>query len=152
MKPGIRQPDIVPAARVRLADQAEVIGVTAAGEHRAYALSAFPHPTSQLVNDLIGDVPVTVSYCIKQKRHRVFTSDQRGSPLDVWLVNAGGEDDLVLKIGEFSYSQKSGQPLQQGAQPLPLKELPATRTTWKDWKHAHPDTDAYVEPPGLGRP
>jgi hypothetical protein len=135
MAPGIRQPKTFPASQVRLADQAEVIGVAIAGKYRAYALSAFTDPVTQVVNDLIGDVPVTVTYCIKPQRCRVFTSDQRGSPLDVWQANIGA-DDIVLRVGDVSYSQKLGKP--------PLKELEAVRTTWKDWKQSHPDTDVYL--------
>jgi hypothetical protein len=133
--PGIRQPETIPASQVQLADETEVIGVTAAGMHRAYALSAFMRATTQLVNDLVGDVPVTVTYCIKANRHRAFSSDERGAPLDVWLLNARVQDELTLRIGEKSFLQKSSN------LPAPLKELPATRTTWKDWKEAHPDTD-----------
>jgi hypothetical protein len=143
---GIRQPKTFPAAKVWLADQIEVIGVTAAGKHRAYELGTFASSDTRLINDLIGDVPVTVAYCMKPKRQRAFTSDQRGSSLDMWVVNAGREDHLVCRIGELDCSVELGNP------PPPLKELAATRTTWKNWKLAHPDTDVYLRPAWRSRP
>jgi hypothetical protein len=139
---GIREAETVPASQVQLTDETQVIGITAGGKHRAYALDAFTRATAQLVNDLVGEVPVTVTYCIKANRHKAFSSDQRGAPLDVRLLNGDVQDDVALRIGEDSFSQKSSK------LPPPLKELAATRTTWKEWKQAHPDTDIYVQPPG----
>jgi hypothetical protein len=145
-RPGIRQLVIVPASRASrtwLTDQTQVIGVTVAGKHRAYALVGFTGRT-QLLNDLIGDVPVTVAYSLKPERQRAFTSDQRGSPLDVWVVNAGREDHLVYRIGDVECSLELGDP------PPPLKDLAVTRSTWKDWKLAHPDTDVCLRPAPVG--
>jgi hypothetical protein len=139
-RPGIRQPKTFPASQVRLGDQIEVMGVTAAGKHRAYELGAFAGSNTRLINDLIGDAPVSVAYLMMPKRLRAFTSDQRGAPLDVWVVDAGGRDKLVCRIGEAYYTLELGDP------PPPLKELAATRTTWKEWKQAHPDTDVYLRP------
>jgi hypothetical protein len=139
-RPGIRQPKASPADQVRLADQTEVLGVTAAGKCRAYELGTFASSNTRLINDLIGDVPVTVAYCMKPKRQRAFTSDQRGLPLEVWVVSDGREDRVVCKIGEIAYTMNLGNPS------LPLKELPVTRTTWKNWKQDHPDTDVCLRP------
>jgi hypothetical protein len=141
-RPGIRQLVIVPASRTPhtwLADQTQVIGVSVAGKHRAYALVAFTGRT-QLVNDLVGGVPVTVAYSLKPQLQRAFTSDQRGSPLDVWVVTAGRQDHLVCRIGDVEY------PLESGDLPAPLRELAVTCTTWKDWERAHPDTDVCLRP------
>jgi hypothetical protein len=138
---------IVPASRASqtwLGDQTQVIGVTLAGKHRAYALVDFAGSGTQLINDVIGDVPVTVAYSIKPNRQRAFTSDQRGSPLDVWVVNPGRDDHLVCRIGDVEYSLELGDP------PPPLKELAATRTTWKEWKLAHPNTDVCPRPAPVG--
>jgi len=136
---GIRQLVIVPASRMQMADQVHVIGVTVAAKHRAYALVGLTGRI-QLYNDLIGDVPVTVAYTLKPERQRAFTSNERGSALDVWVVNASRKDHLVCRIGDLEYSLELGDP------PPPVKELPVTRTTWKEWKQAHPDTDVCLRP------
>jgi hypothetical protein len=142
---GRRQPEAIPASKVWLGEQIEVLGVTVAGKHRAYELGTFTSENTRLINDLIGDVPVTVAYCIKPRRQYAFTSDQRGSPLDMWVINAGREDHVVCRIGEIVYSVHLGDPRP------PLKELAVTRTTWKDWKQAHADTDVCLRPLPAGR-
>jgi hypothetical protein len=98
-RPGRRQPEAVPGSKVLLGDQVEVLGVTVAGKCRAYELGTSASYDIRLINDLIGDVPVTVAYRMQPKSQRAFTSDQRGSPLDMSVVNAGTEDHLVCKIG-----------------------------------------------------
>jgi hypothetical protein len=143
-RPGIRQPEAIPAFKVWLGEQIEVLGVTAAGKCRAYELGTLASSDTRLINDLIRDVPVTVAYRMTPKRQRAYTSNQRGSPLDMWVVNAGTEDHVVCRIGEMVYSVGFGNP------PPPLKILPVTRTTWKEWKLAHPDTDVCLRPPPTG--
>jgi hypothetical protein len=144
-RPGIRQPKASPASQVWLADQTEVLGVMAAHKCRAYELGTFASSDTRLINDLIGDVPVTVAYCMKPKRQRAFTSDQRGSPLEVWVVSDGRQDRVMCRIGDNAYTMNLGNPS------LPLKELPVTRTTWKNWKQDHPDTDVCLRPAPAGR-
>ncbi len=142
--PGIKQPPSVPPDKAGLADKEEIIGVSVAGKHRAYAIRAFQRQIDHVVNDLIKDVPVTVTYCNQTHCHKVFTSDKRGSPLDVSLGGMG-RDEMLLKIGSDYYGQKSGKG--GGGSRFPYNELPVVLTTWKAWKEAHPDTDVYVGVP-----
>jgi hypothetical protein len=141
---GIYRPPTLSASQAQLADGEEVVGVAVAGRHRAYALSAFQYPLQQVVNDLVGDVPVTVTYCIQGKRPRVFTTNTRGSPLSVTLAPGREARDILLGIGGDFYSQRSLQPFPEGAVPFPLRELKVSRTSWKPWKELHPDTDVCV--------
>jgi Protein of unknown function (DUF3179) len=144
--PGVRKPRIVPAARADLTEESEVIGVDAAGKHRAYPLSAFERPAWQLVNDLVGDVPVTVTYSFQGKFCRVFSSAERRAPLDMSLAPGFQTGDILLGVGQFFYSQRSLKSRDNRAPPFPYPELKATETIWKDWKKRHPDTDVYVGP------
>jgi hypothetical protein len=107
--PGITKPPVIPAAQAALDDQAEVLGVAAAGKFRAYAIRAFQLQTDHIVNDLIKDVPVTVTYCNQTNCHKVFTSDDRGAPLKVDLGGMGW-GEMLLKVGESFYGQKTGEP------------------------------------------
>jgi hypothetical protein len=117
--------------------------VTAGGKHRAYLVSAFTGPTRLIVNDLLGDVPVTVTCAERTKRCRVFTGGERGRPLGINL--AGWLDGkMVLSAGKQVYVQESGKCLNPSGPPFPFAELPAERTTWKAWKEAHPDTTVYA--------
>jgi hypothetical protein len=156
--PGIRQPSALPAGSAHLRDNTEVIGVSASGRHRAYVIDALVRRERHVVNDQLGGAPVTVTYCDRTNCARVFTEPRGGGPLEV----AGGgwigryeEGCMLLRIGPDRYRQDTGLPLAKGAPPFPYARAEFVRTTWKQWREAHPDTDVYVgEPPsapdGLG--
>jgi hypothetical protein len=149
--PGIRQPKIVSAESAHLPDDAEVLGVSVANHHRAYALKAFEKEVNHIVDDLIDGVPVTVTYCNVTHCHKVFTSSETGAPLNIDL-GGRAKGELLLKVCDVFYTQKSGQPLSSSAAPFPYPEMPAQVMTWKAWKEAHPDTDVYESPPERRRP
>jgi hypothetical protein len=130
-------------------DSTPVIGVSADGRHRAYVLTAFMRPDSHVYNDLLGDVPVTVTFCDLDNRVQVFTAPSRGRPLD---VTVGGSDScrprkmlLGVKSARTRYWQDTGLPLDDdAASPFPYARTESVRTTWGEWRQAHPDTDVYV--------
>jgi hypothetical protein len=99
-----------------------------------------------IINDLIGGVPVSVAYCDLNDCTRVYTSRRKTKPLDV--AQAGFHDDggMILKIEGVYYRQQSGDPMEAdpGVPPLPYQGHPGIRTTWKQWKKLHPNTDVYV--------
>jgi hypothetical protein len=148
---GIKCPPVFPAAEVHLKDDEDVIGVAAGGKHRAYLVSAFRSQMEHVVNDLLGDIPVTVTYCNLNKCHRVFTSEARGIALDICLGGSGG-DDLLLMVDKRFYGQKSGNEVLGGIHLFPYPDLEqgtgtVQRTSWGKWRAGHPDTDVYVGVP-----
>ncbi len=132
---GIKQPATVAVADVDLSDDAQVIGVSVGERQRAYAIAALSGMSTHVVNDLIGDVPVSVTHCDQTACTRVFTSDQLGTPIDLWL---GGwqEGELAVRYRDRHYAQSSRN--------VPLPDMPFTVTTWKEWREQHPDTDVFV--------
>jgi len=141
MMPGIRKPATVPALAAHLPDDEPVIGVTVGERHRAYRVAALAPMISHVVNDVLGDTPVTVTYCNRSDCAEVFTADRVGQPLDVW--SAGYVDGLMLRMDGQFFMQKTRLPLDGGRQ-VPLELMKHTRTTWKEWRDAHPDTDVFV--------
>jgi hypothetical protein len=152
MLPGIDQPPAVSVAEAKVPDEAIVIGVSVAGKHRAYLLGAFVAVTQHVVNDLVGDVPVTVTVFPKTDCVKLFTSKERGAPLDVGLGGFYGK--MLLRIGREFYFQDTGESFPPELnRSFPYPNLPFERMTWKAWRTAHPDTDIYVgsnEPPSFG--
>jgi hypothetical protein len=144
--PGVKQPPVVSAADARLADDAAVIGVCIEARYRAYAVSAFTAPMSHVVNDLVGDIPVTVTLCVLDDCTRVYTDKSRGKPLDVWLGGIA-EKGLFLKLGNRMYYQETGNSMDPQVGPFPYTSIEFENTTWGKWRQAHPDTDVYVSPP-----
>jgi Protein of unknown function (DUF3179) len=143
LMPGILRPPTTPADEAKLADDAEVIGVSAAGRHRAYVLSAFTGPARHVVNDLLGDLPVTVTHCDQTHCTRVFHGEPKG---DALTISVGGlwEGRLLVRSHGRFYDQETGASTAPGQEPLPYPAHPFEITTWKAWKTAHPDTDAYL--------
>jgi Protein of unknown function (DUF3179) len=145
---GVRCPAVRPAAAASLPDDQEVVGVVVGDKARAYSLAGMSLPDRHLVNDLINDAPVTVTYCDKVDCLRVFTDDSRGQPLEVTQVGRYS-DGLLLSYKGQMYAQATGKRAWEAEGPdLPLADQPFERMTWKAWRDRHPDTEVYTGPDG----
>lgn len=147
---GLRIPPVLPAATSKIADRDEVIGVVVNGKPRAYWLKALKYPPWHIVNDMVADVPVSVTYCDRTNCIQVYTDRQGSAPLDVNLGGLYGKE-MIVKIGPVLYYQASGKPFDPAVSTpaLPYADQPWERTTWRDWKQRHPETDVFI---GLGGP
>jgi hypothetical protein len=142
--PGVSRPPMRAAKDAGLEDEAPVVGVVVAGKARAYSLAALSHISRHVVNDRLGDVPVTVTYCDLYQCLRIFTDEGRTEALE--LSQGGrGTDGLVLLYGGTFYNQSTGERTSPG-DPLPLRPVPHEQTTWKAWRAKHPETDVYTGP------
>lgn len=139
--------DVLAINEVDLENEEPVIGVSVGGRHRAYVveavngsweelLAAGDEPTGQVVNDLLGGVPITVTYCARNGRCRVFRGES-SQPLRL-AVQDNTDGEMTLRW--------NGQTFEQTDPQLPLQNHPFELTTWKDWTTAHPDTDVYLGP------
>ena len=148
--PGIKQPPVLKAADAKIDDETEVIGVAVEGHPRAYVVKAFCTSTTHVVNDLLGDVPVTVTYCDKCNTVKVFTDPKRGSPLELKL--GGYMDGMLLYSGSSFYRQDDLKPsFAENPTPFPYAQLPFETTTWKQWRTRYPDTEVYVSAPAVSQ-
>jgi hypothetical protein len=141
--PGVRQPIAVSAGEAQIEDEAEVIGVSAGGSSRAYLVRAFNNPATQVVNDLLGDVPISVTFCDRTRHAAVFTGPANGKPLE---MSFGGwmQGRMVVVLNQSFYEQKSGASTNANLNPYVLPAHDCVQTTWKAWRAAHPDTDIYL--------
>jgi hypothetical protein len=151
--PVIQRPEARPAGSVRLSEDAAVIGVSVDGRSRAYVVEAFGPTARHVVNDQLGRVPVTVTYCSRSDCAQVFTDPREAGPL---AVSVGGFDRrsgtgaLLLRVGSTLYRQDTRAPLTADAPPFPHAVADFVWTTWQQWRTAHPDTDVYLGPPTDG--
>jgi hypothetical protein len=135
--PGVVQPHAQPAKSAMLGDDAQIVGIEINGTCRAYSLAQMRMPWTHVINDLVGGVPVTVTYCDRTDCLRVFTADAESpEPLN---VGVGGFVDgkMLLHVEQRNFIQDSHE--------IPLADLEFERTTWKPWKIAHPETDVCTD-------
>jgi len=149
--PGLQEPRTLPATAAKIADGDQVIGVLVHGKPRAYWLKALKYPPWHIVNDVIVGVPVSVTYCDRTDCTRVYTSVPSSTPLDVNLGGLYGRE-MVVKVGGVLYLQETGKPFELGAgvPSLPYADHPWERTTWKEWRLRHPETDVFIGQGGRG--
>jgi hypothetical protein len=154
--PGIREPLAHSAADVQLADAAEVIGISVGGRVRAYLVDALNLPDRHVVNDLLGDTPITVTFCPRTDCVRVYSDPSSHEPLPIVLggwMERYEDRTILLLVGTTRYRQDTGQPLEPGAAaPLSYPQINFVRTSWKEWRAAHPETDIYLGVESSGMP
>jgi hypothetical protein len=144
--PGIQVPPVVKAEDANLDDDDEMICVAVEGHPRAYLVKAFHATNAHVVNDLLGDIPVTVTYCNLCKTAKAFTDPKRGNPLDIKL--GGFAKGMLLYASSVFYHQETMQPYsKENARPFPHPALPFEISTWKAWRQRYPDTEVYLSAP-----
>jgi len=141
--PGKIRPSTVPAAAAGLPNDEPVIGVMAKTTARAYVRKAFTGVPNHVVNDVVGDTPVTVTHF--KGCTRVYTGPGT-EPLP--FMTGGFADGLLLCVDGRFYEQATGEPFRSPeARPIPYESFGFEETTWGKWRAAHPDTDVYLGSP-----
>lgn len=144
---GVDRPPVVRGPDAVLAPDAVVIGVVIDGKARAYSLETMADRHHHVVNDLVANVPVTVAYCNITDCIQVYTNPETTAPLDVSLAGA-----MVIKVEGVLYDHQTGRALEPGDGPATIRfpRLEPVRTTWRQWRAEHPDTDVYTGDPPFG--
>jgi hypothetical protein len=146
----INLPPVSPASTAGVADDEEVIGVSAGGRHRAYLVQVLSgDPRLHVVNDRLADTPVSVTYCDRTHCTHVFTGPDGEGPLPL-AASIWRDKQLLVRARGGDYLQTTLQPLDPRLAPFPHPELPFVRTTWKQWRAAHPNSDIYLGADPLG--
>jgi len=135
MLPGLIAPVTLTAQQAQVTATEQVIGVTIGEQNRAYILSAFDALGAKVINDLIQEIPITVTYCDIHERARVFTSAERGEYLTVGL---GGwmDREMFFYFDNIRFGHSSEN--------APLPDYPYIITTWGEWLEQHPASRIYL--------
>lgn len=142
--PALEDPPRVPASKARFLDQDEpVFGVSVGGVHHAY-----PHrylSWHEMVNDVVGGEPITLSYCTLCNSGIVYsgkTSEGHRRTFGTSGLLYRSNKLMVDRQTATLWSNLTGEPVvgRLAARPIPLVSLPVTVTTWGEWMTAHPDT------------
>jgi hypothetical protein len=142
--PSLDDPPRVEATATReLEERERIFGVSLGGEHRAYPLRYLSW--HEMLNDVVGGEPVTVSYCTLCGSGLAFSAKAPDGGRRTF-----GTSGLLYRSNKLMldretktlWSQMTGEavlgPL--AAKPERLAILPMTLTTWGEWRTLHPDT------------
>ena len=144
--PPIYAPEFVAATEASLPDDELIIGLSINGDARAYPAGILY--TREMVNDVVGGIPALVSWC-----PRCYTALVHQRPIDeTGNALVFGNQGALYQGAMTWYDHQSGsvwsQPLGMAiAGPSAggaLSLLPSQLTTWREWRKAHPATQALV--------
>lgn len=143
--PALTNPKLIAARDARYLIAGEpVFGVAINGDARAYPLRILDW--HEMLNDVVGGVPVALAYCTLCGSGILY--DTRVKGLDAPLVF--GSSGLLYRANKLMFdratdslwNQFTGRPVSGllAGTDITLKMLPVVIASWRDWQAAHPDT------------
>jgi hypothetical protein len=139
--PSIDDPKFVDATDADfVSDSHTVIGLEINGETKAYPL--FILVWHEIVNDMIGGVPVSVTYCPLCYTNQVFERTLDGKEVEFGTSGKLYNSNLVMydRLTDSYWSQALGKAITGELTGQELKIIPFDVITWGDWKTIHPDS------------
>ncbi len=133
--PGVKNPELIRPENASLPDSTPVVGVEVDGAACAFVLSAMNDPSRHIVNLMINQKPVSVTYCNYADCVRVL-SQESNQPISLQVGGLDVDNQMVFLFQDQRYGQQS--------RAIPLSDYPFQRTTLGDWQQAHPETLVYV--------
>ena len=143
--PSIDSPQFVPVAEAGdLAATEPVIGLVVAGDARAYPLRILIW--HEIVNDTVGGVPVTVTYCPLCNSAVVYDRRVAGAATEFGTTGKLRNSDLVMydRATESWWQQFLGEAIVGARTGTRLKVLPARLESWERFAKRHPDGRVLV--------
>jgi len=126
-----------------MAPNDRVIGVTIAGEAKAYPLKILER--HEVVNDRLGKRSFAVTYCPLCDSSAVFERQYGDEVIEFGISGLLFNSNVLLydraKQGpESLWSQMASAAVTSAKSGQPLKRLPLEVTSWSDWAARHPNT------------
>ncbi|HEX5716477.1 MAG TPA: DUF3179 domain-containing protein [Thermoanaerobaculia bacterium] len=142
--PALDRPRAVPADQAGyLEDGERVFGISIGGEQRAYPLRILGW--HEMVNDVVGGEPFSLSYCTLCGSGVLFGTHRQGAEPFTFgtsgLLYRSNKLMIDRQTGTL-WSNLTGEPVlgQVARDPEGLPVLPLTLTTWQDWRTRNPRT------------
>ncbi|MCH8221838.1 MAG: DUF3179 domain-containing protein [Chloroflexi bacterium] len=142
-------PEYVTTGEADLIPDELVMGVSINGESRAFPIGLMRN--REMVNDIIGGVPVLVTWC-----PICFTGLVHDRRLDGKVLTFGNEGVLFMNAMTWwdhktasVWSQPWGTAITGTLKGKSLTQIPFEFTTWQSWLNMHPDTLVIVDERGF---
>lgn len=152
--PAIDDPkfDTVQQADEWMEDREPVLALTLGGKSRAYPLHILIW--HEIVNDDLGGVPASVTYCPLCNSALVFDRRFDGRVLDFGTTGKLRLSDLVMydRQTESWWQQLTGEAIIGDLTGGQLTFIPAPLVSWSDFKSEHPEGTVLSRDTGHSRP
>jgi hypothetical protein len=144
--PSIDDPTFVPAAEAGLPEREPVIGLSVDGDARAYPLRILIW--HEIVNDVVGGVPVAITYCPLCNTGLVFDRRVGGRVLEFGTTGKLRHSDLVMydRTTESWWQQFLGEAIVGELAGTRLAMLPARLESFASFEQRAPDGRVQVPP------
>ena len=143
--PPIDNPKFVDvASAIELTPQDPVIGLTINGDARAYPLRVMTW--HEIVNDVVGGTPVTVTYCPLCNAAIVFDARVDGEALTFGTTGKLRNSDLIMydRKTESWWQQFIGEGIAGAYTGTKLELVPARLESWAEFSTRNPDGQVLV--------
>lgn len=151
--PALTRPQFVSAqeAGKNLKESDRVLGVAFDGEAKAYPIGILNR--HELVNDIIGNRPVLVTWCPLCGSSVVYDPVIDGQRLTFGVTGLLYKRNVIFYDHETMslWSQLLSESVAGPMAGTPLPVLPMTDTTWGEWRRGHPNTLVLSFPTGSAR-
>ena len=149
--PSIDDPQFVPIAEMSdIADSEPVIGLVVNGDARAYPLRVLTW--HEIVNDIVGGVPVAITYCPLCNSSIVFDRRIEGNAVEFGTTGKLRNSDLVMydRETESWWQQFLGEAIVGARTGTRLEILPSRLESWSKFKTRNPGGRVQVpNDPGM---
>jgi hypothetical protein len=135
-----------------LDSQQPVIPLAIGDDARAYPLQILIY--HEIVNDVVGGIPVAVTFCPLCNAAMTFDRRVNGRVLDFGTTGKLRKSDLVMydRQTESWWQQFTGRAIVGEFAGTDLKSLPAQIVSYADFKAAHPNGKVLSRDTGYSRP
>lgn len=135
-----------------LNDNDLVIGVVLNGEVKAYPLPILVW--HEIVNDMIGNTPIAITYCPLCFTTQVFDRTINGTEVEFGTSGKLYNSNLVMydRSTDSLWSEALGLAIKGDLTGYNLKTYPSDIVRWGDWKLLYPDSQVLTEKTGFIRP
>lgn len=142
----------VPEADTWLSDRDPVALVEERGQVRAYPLQILIW--HEIVNDVVGGLPVAVTFCPLCNTALAFDRRVDGRTLDFGTTGRLRHSDLVMydRQTESWWQQATGEGIVGAHAGRQLEVIGAPVVSWEDFKRVHPGGDVLSRRTGYDRP
>ena len=134
-----------------ISDADTVIGLEINGDARAYPI--FILVWHEIINDTVGGIPVSVTYCPLCYTNQVFERIINGKVVEFGTSGKLYNSNLLMydRYTESYWSQALGTAVKGELTGYELDLIPFDVITWGDWKRLHPDTVVLTTDTGYVR-